>query len=79
MSSVRTSVKWLFGLLSNYLKFVDFKKMQRFGMSPVRKIYIVCSILQNAHTSLYGNLISEKIEPQYETIFNETLFLSCKE
>ena len=59
MSGVRVTVEWLFGLVSNYFKFIDFKKMQRIGMSPVGKVYIVCSILQNAHTCLYGNQISE--------------------
>ena len=64
MSSVRTSVEWLFGLVSNYFKFVDFKEMQKIGMSPVGKVYIVCSILQNAHTCLYlySNLSSETFE-----------------
>ena len=79
MSSLRTSVEWLFGVVSNYFKFVDFKKMQRIGMSPVEKVYIVCSILQNAHTCLYGNLISETFELQPPLIrINEILFLSCK-
>ena len=59
MSSVRVSVEWLFGLVTNYFKFVDFKRMQRIGMSAVGKVYIVCSLLQNAHTCLHGNLISE--------------------
>ena len=68
MSSVRTSVEWLFGLVSNYFKFVDFKKMQRIGMSPVGKIYIVCSILQNANTFLYGNLISTPFELELPSI-----------
>ena len=62
MSSVRTSVEWVFGLVSNYFKFVVFKKMQRIGMIPVGKVYIACSILQNAYTCLYGNLISETFE-----------------
>ena len=61
MSSVRISVEWLFGLVSNYFKFIDFKKMQRIGIT-IGKIYIVCSILQNAHTCLYGNIISETFE-----------------
>ena len=47
MSSVRTSVEWLFGLISNCFKFADFKKNVKVGMSPVRKVYLVCSILQN--------------------------------
>ena len=62
MSSVRVTVEWLFGLVLNYFKFIDFKKMQRIGMSPVGKIYIVCSMLQNAHTCMYGNQISETFE-----------------
>ena len=52
MRSVRVSLGWLFRLVSNYLKFVDFQKMQRISVSAVGKIYIVCSILQNAHTCL---------------------------
>ena len=59
MSSVRVSVERLLGLVSFYFKFVDFKKMQRIGVSAVSKVYIVCSILQNAHTCFYGNVISE--------------------
>ena len=37
-------------------------------MSPVGKVYIVCSILQNAHTCLYGNLISETFELEPSSI-----------
>ena len=60
--SVRTSVEWLFGLVSNYLNLLNFRKMQRIGMSPVGKVHIVCSILENAHTCFYGNLILETFE-----------------
>ena len=68
MSSVQTSVEWLFGLVPNYFKFVDFKKIQRTGLSPVGKVYIVCSTLQNAHTCLYGNYISEIFELEQPSI-----------
>ena len=37
-------------------------------MSPVGKVYIVCSTLQNAHTSLYGNYISEIFELEQPSI-----------
>ena len=73
MSSVRVSVEWLFGLVSSYFKFIDFKKMQRIGVSPVAKVYIICSLLQNAHTCLYGNLISENFNlnpPQIRDYFS---------
>ena len=55
MSSVRTSVEWLFGDVINYFKFMDFKKKLKIGLSPAGKMYVVCAILQNAHTILYGN------------------------
>ena len=73
ISSLRVSVEWLFGLVSNYFKFIDFKKMQRIGVSPVAKVYIICSLLQNAHTCLYGNLISENFNlnpPQIRDYFS---------
>ena len=55
MSSVHTSVEWLFGDIINYFKFVDFKKTQKISLSAVGKMYIVCAILRNAMTCLYGN------------------------
>ena len=60
MSRVRTSVEWLFGdIINNYFKFVDFKKSQKISLSAVGKMYIVCAILRNAMTCLYGNYTSE--------------------
>lgn len=59
MSQVRVSVEWLFGEIVNYFKFVDFKKQLKIGLSPVGKIYLVCALLQNARTCLYGNMVSE--------------------
>ena len=49
VSSVRVSVEWLFGLVKNYFKFIDFKQMQRTGMCPVGKVYFVCALLQTVH------------------------------
>ena len=37
ISSVRVSVEWLFNDVSNYVKFVDFKKNLWKGMSAVGK------------------------------------------
>lgn len=59
MSEVRVSVEWMFGTISNYYKFIDFKKQSKMGLSPVGKIYLVCAILQNAHSCIYGNQVSE--------------------
>jgi len=59
MSSVRVSVERLFGDIINYFKFVDFKKTQKISLSAVGKMYIVCAILRNAMTCLYGNYTSD--------------------
>lgn len=55
MSSVWVSVEWLFGDILNYLKFLDFKKNLKIGLSSVGKAYVVCALLRNALTCLYGN------------------------
>ena len=55
MSAVRVSVEWLFGDIINYFKFLDFKKDLKIGLSAVGKMYILCALLQNAITCLYGN------------------------
>ena len=56
MSSVRSS---LFGDIVNYFKFIDLKKNLKIGLSSVGKMYIVCALLRNALTCLYGNTTSE--------------------
>ena len=58
-SEVRVCVEWMFGNVTNYYKFVDFKKQLKIGLSPVRKIRLVCGIPQNVHTCIYGNIVSE--------------------
>ena len=62
MSSVRVSVEWLFGDILNYFKFIDFKKNLKIGLSSIGKTYVVCALLRNALTCLYGNLTSEFFE-----------------
>ena len=59
MSTVRTSVEWLFGDIINYFKFLDFKKNLKLGLSSVGKMYIVSAILRNELTCLYGNTTSD--------------------
>ena len=65
MSSVRVSVEWLFGDVINTFRFMDFKKNLKIGMSNVGKMYIVCALLRNALTCLYGNNTSDffKVAP----------------
>ena len=68
MSSVRSCVEWLFGDIVNYFKFVDFKKNLKIGLSDIGKLYIVCAVLQNALTCLFGNLSSEFFHLQPPTL-----------
>ena len=62
MSSVRVSVEWLFGDILNYFKFLDFKKNLKIGLSSVGKAYVVCALLRNALTCLYGNQTADFFE-----------------
>ena len=58
MSAVRASVEWVFADI-NYLKFLDFKKNLRIGLSQADEVHIVCGILRNALTGLYSNTTAE--------------------
>ena len=58
MSSVRTSVEWIFGDIVSSFKFLDFKKNPKIGLSTVGKLYIVSALMRNALTCLYGNSTS---------------------
>lgn len=62
MSSVRVSVEWLFGDILNHFKFLDFKKNLKVGLSNIGKTYVVCALMRNALTCLYGNQTSEFFE-----------------
>ena len=68
MSGVQTSVEWLFGNIINYFKFLDFKKNLKIQLSSVGKMYVVCAILHNALTCLYGNQTSEFFEMEPPTL-----------
>ena len=65
MSNVRTSVEWLFGDIVEYFKFMDFKKNLKIGLNSIGKLYVVCALLRNALTCLYGNSTSSyfKLDP----------------
>ena len=52
MSEVRVSVEWLFGNITNYFKFIDFKRQMKLNLSAVGKMYVVCTLLENAHTCM---------------------------
>ena len=58
MSTVRSSVEWIFGDV-NYFKFLDFKKNLKIGLSAVGRMYVTCALMQNAKSILYGSVTSE--------------------
>ena len=55
MSSVRVAVEWVFGDITSYFAFLNFKYNLKIGLSPVGKIYAVCALLRNALTCLHGS------------------------
>ena len=59
MSQVREAVEWLFNDVAKSWKFIDFKKNLKMQLSGVGKMYLVCAILRNVLTCLYGNMTSE--------------------
>ncbi|XP_068738458.1 uncharacterized protein [Montipora capricornis] len=65
MSSVRTSVEWIFGDIVASFKFLDFKKNLKIGLSAVGKHYVVSALLRNALKCMYGNTTASffDIEP----------------
>lgn len=70
MSRLRVSVEWLFGDVSNYFKFIDYKNNLRIGMSAVGKQYIVSALMRNAITCLYGNSTSKFFQVDPPTLQN---------
>ena len=74
MSQVRVSVEWIFGEIVSYFKFVDFKKNLKTGLCPVSKIYVVCALMRNALTCLYGSNTSEFLESN-----RQPLICTCME
>ena len=59
MSTVRSSVEWIFGDIVNYFKFLDFTKNLKIGFNAVGKMYVTCALMQNARSILYGSATSE--------------------
>ena len=68
MSSVRVSVEWLFGDISNSFKFLDFKKNLKLGLSAIGKQYIVSAVFRNILTCLYSNSTSTHFQLDPPTV-----------
>ena len=80
MSSVRSSVEWIFGDIVASFKFLDFKKNLKIGLSAIGKHYVVSALLRNALTCMYGNTTATffDIEPPSSWgIFRLKLWTDC--
>ena len=66
----RATVPWRFGEIktNNYF---DFKSELKIGLSSVGIIYLVCWILGNVQSSLYGNKVADFCE------INPITFMFC--
>ena len=54
MNADRTSVEWLFGIVCNKFKWVDYKDGNRLGTTAVGCYYITATLLTNCITCLRG-------------------------
>lgn len=70
MSTVRCSVEWLLGDITSYFEFLAFKKNLKVQHSSVGKMYIVCALLRNAVTCLYGNTTGNYFSLEPPSIFD---------
>ena len=68
MSKVRIGVEWVFGDITNFFKFLDFKKNLKIGLSPIGKMYLVCALLMNCHTCMYGSMTSTYFQMEPPTL-----------
>ena len=72
MSSERTSVKWLFGDIQNYFKFVDFKKNLKVGLIIVlvkcMQYQPYCVMHLHAYMEMKHQSISSWIPQAYKII-----------
>ena len=68
LSEVLVSVEWLFGDIINSLRFLDYKKNLKIGLSSVGKMNLLCALLRNATTCLYGNQTSEFFNLESQTL-----------
>ena len=67
MSSVRVLLS---GFLVKTFKCLYFKQNLKLGLSSVGKMYVVATLMENAHTCLYENLTSEYFNIYLPTLQN---------
>ena len=80
MSSVRVSVEWTFGKITQLFAFLDFKKNLKLFLQPVGKYYLVGTLLTNCHTCLYDSQTSTYFmmpPPSLEVYLNNQWIWLC--
>ena len=70
ISQVRSSVEWLFADKTNWFAFIYFTKNLKIGLSSIGKMYIVCALLKNARTCLYGSMTTDYFQLDPPVITN---------
>ena len=70
MSAVRLSLAWLFGNVITHSGSWTSKKHLKIGESSVGKAFIVCALLRNSLTFMYGNIISKFFQLDNPTLEN---------
>ena len=61
IGEARATFEWFFDEIKTY-KFLDFKSQLKINLSSVGKIYLICGVLGNAKTCLYGNKVADFFE-----------------
>lgn len=74
MSKVRISVEWSYGEITRYFSYLDFKRQQQVGMTPVATLYKIGILLTNCITIANGGNNNSKYfncaPPTFEEYFN---------
>ena len=59
-SKVRVAVEWGYGRTANLWKHIDDSARMVTGLRQPAKLYVIATILTNAHTCAYGNITSQE-------------------
>ena len=69
MSKVRIEVEWVFGDILNNSAFLDFKMKLKVQLRAVDKMYIFCTLMQNARSFLHGSSTADYFGIKPPTIY----------
>lgn len=70
LSSCRECIEWDYGDVGAMWSMVDYKKVLKMQLMPVKNIYLTAMILRNAHVTMNGGVTAEYfnlVPPTFET------------